>query len=85
MNHDSTRMYASDDRNKVIALDADLNFIWEIDLGSKVLASIATSQDNNEVYAATEFDIFKLIDHGCFYCLFTKKKISRFLNNFPSF
>ena len=66
MNHDSTRLYASDDMNKVIALDSDLNFLWEVDLGSKVLASIAASQDNNELYAATEFDIFKIIDHGIY-------------------
>ena len=66
MNHDSTRLYASDDMNRVIALDSDLNFLWEVDLGSKVLASIAASQDNNELYAATEFDIFKIIDHGIY-------------------
>lgn len=64
MNHDSTRLYASDDRHKVIALDADLNLLWKLDVGSKVLASIAASQDNNEVYAATEFDIYKIIDQG---------------------
>ena len=43
-----------------------MNFLWEVDLGSKVLASIAASQDNNELYAATEFDIFKIIDHGIY-------------------
>ena len=72
MNHDSSRLYASDDRNKVIALDRNLNLIWEVDVGSKILASIAASQDNNEIYAATEYDIFKLVDHGL--CLFSLEK-----------
>ena len=66
MNQDSTRLYASDDRHNVIALDAALNLVWEVDVGSKILASIASSQDNNEVYAATEFDVIKIIDHGNF-------------------
>ena len=72
MNHDSSRLYASDDRNKVIALDRNLNLIWEVDVGSKILASIAASQDNNEIYAATEYDIFKLVDHG--WCLSSLEK-----------
>ncbi len=58
------RVMVSDDNGNVIALDNDLNELWRIDVGEKVAASVAVSVDNNEVYAVTRSDIFKLIDHG---------------------
>ena len=60
----SERVMVSDDNGNVIALDAELNEVWRVDVGAQVAASVAVSADNHEIYAVTKFDIFKLIDRG---------------------
>jgi outer membrane protein assembly factor BamB len=60
----SDRVMLSDDNGNIFALDADLNELWRLDLGAQVVASVAVSVDNDEVYAVTKFDVFKIIDRG---------------------
>lgn len=61
---DGERVALSDDNGNVIALDADLNEVWRVNVGAQVAASIAVSSDNDEMYAVTKFDLTKIIDHG---------------------
>ncbi len=60
----SDRVMVSDDNGYVIALDADLNEAWRVDVGAQVAASVAISPDNHEIYAVTKYDIIKIIDQG---------------------
>lgn len=61
---DGSRIIVSDNSNNVIAFDADLNEIWRLNMGEQVAASVAISPDNNELYAVTQKNIFKIIDKG---------------------
>eukprot|EP01126_Amoeba_proteus_P020288 TRINITY_DN2068_c0_g2_i2.p1 TRINITY_DN2068_c0_g2~~TRINITY_DN2068_c0_g2_i2.p1 ORF type:complete len:638 (+),score=157.11 TRINITY_DN2068_c0_g2_i2:743-2656(+) len=61
---DSSRMLVSDDNNNIIALDKDLNFLWKVDVGHQVAASVACSHDNREIYAVTAKDVFRIQDEG---------------------
>lgn len=64
VSEDGQRVYVSDNVGNLIAYDDELNELWRFDLGSPIAASVAVSPDNDELYAVTRQDIFKLIDRG---------------------
>ncbi|WP_163930899.1 PQQ-binding-like beta-propeller repeat protein [Paraferrimonas sp. SM1919] len=64
VSNDGQRLYLSDDNGHVIVLDRDLNELWRKNVGEQIAASIAVSADNNELYAVTKHNIFKLFDKG---------------------
>ena len=64
VSEDGERVFVSDNLGNVIALDSELNELWRFDVGEPVAASIAVSPDNNELFAVTRKDVFKLIDNG---------------------
>jgi hypothetical protein len=61
---DGSRVYESDNLGNVIALDAELNEIWRVDVGEPLIGSITVSPDNHELYAVTAEDVIQLIDNG---------------------
>ncbi len=64
ISEDGNRVYVSDNVGNIIALDSDLNELWRFDIGEPIVASVAVSPDNSEIYVVTQFDIFKLVDQG---------------------
>ena len=64
VSEDGQRVYLSDNVGNVIAYDSELNELWRYDLGSEIAASIAVSPDNDELFAVTRRDVFKLTDGG---------------------
>ncbi len=64
ISEDGNRVYVSDNLGNVITLDSDLNELWRFDVGDPIVASVAVSPDNSEIYVVTQFDVFKLIDQG---------------------
>jgi len=61
---DSNRVLVSDSDNNVIALDLDLKELWKLNLGEQVAASLAVASDNNEIFAISKANIFKILDKG---------------------
>jgi hypothetical protein len=61
---DGRRVYVSDNDGHVIALDAELNELWRVNVGEPLVGSITVASDNNEIYAVTANDVFQLIDQG---------------------
>ncbi len=63
---DGKRVYVADMYGDVIALDRNLNEIWRITLPKQelVIASITVASDSRELYASTQFNIFKMEDKG---------------------
>ncbi|WP_211829723.1 hypothetical protein [Kistimonas asteriae] len=61
---DGTRVYVSDDNGNVIAFDQALNELWRQSVGEQILASITVASENNELYAITAGELFKLKDRG---------------------
>lgn len=59
---DGNRIIVSDGSNNVIAFDAHLNELWRLDLGEKIVASVAISPDNREIYAVSRSNVFKILD-----------------------
>ena len=64
VSEDGSRVYISDNIGNVIALTSELEELWRYDVGELVAASIGVSPDNDEIYAVTRNDVFKLIDNG---------------------
>jgi outer membrane protein assembly factor BamB len=64
VSEDGARVFISDNVGNVIALDRELDELWRYELDAPAAASIAVSPDNDEVYAVTRKDVFKLIDEG---------------------
>jgi hypothetical protein len=64
VSEDGSRIYVSDNTGNVIALDSGLEERWRFDVGDPLAASVAVSPDNDELYAVTRKDVFKLIDKG---------------------
>lgn len=61
---DGKRIYVGDSFKKMIAFDDSCKKVWEVDMGSQLVASIALSSENNELYGATAKSIIKVVDHG---------------------
>jgi hypothetical protein len=61
---DGQRVYIGDSYNSVLAIDTQCQTVWSLDVGSQVVGSLAVSQDNHEIYAATGMSVIKLIDDG---------------------
>ena len=64
VSEDGQRVFVSDNVGNVIALDSELNELWRLDVGEPLAASIAVSPDNDELFAVTRTDVFKLTDNG---------------------
>ena len=64
ISEDGSRVYVSDNVGNLIAFDTGLTELWRYDVGELIAASIAVSPDNNELYAVTRRDVFKLTDLG---------------------
>ncbi|MGD8826989.1 MAG: hypothetical protein PVI24_18535, partial [Myxococcales bacterium] len=64
VSEDGTRIYVSDNEGNLIALDDRLQERWRYDLGEPLAASVAVSPDNDELYAVTRKDVFRLTDQG---------------------
>jgi DNA-binding beta-propeller fold protein YncE len=64
VSEDGERVYISDNLGNVISYDSELNERWRFDVGSEIAASVAVSPDNDEIYAVTRRDVFKLTDEG---------------------
>ncbi len=64
VSEDGQRVFVSDNLGNVIALDSELNELWRLDVGEPLAASIAVSPDNDELFAVTRTDVFKLTDKG---------------------
>ncbi|MGJ8687115.1 MAG: PQQ-binding-like beta-propeller repeat protein [Spongiibacteraceae bacterium] len=64
VSQDGKRLMVSDELGNVIALNAHtLEEDWRLNVGDQLAASIAIASDNNELYAVTRTDIFKLVDN----------------------
>lgn len=61
---DGTRVYVADNDGNVLAMDSSCNVVWTLDVGSQVTGSIAVASDNDEIYASTQVDLIKIVDHG---------------------
>lgn len=61
---DGQRIYIGDSYRSILALDTRCQPIWSLDVGSQVVGSLAVSQDNHEIYAATGMNVIKVIDEG---------------------
>lgn len=64
VSEDGSKVVVSDNQGNVITLDSELNELWRLNLGANVAASVAVSPDNNELFAVTQRDVFKLTDNG---------------------
>lgn len=64
VSEDGSRIYVSDNEGNIIALDTQLEERWRYDVGEPLAASVAVSPDNDELYAVTRKDVFKLTDEG---------------------
>lgn len=64
ISEDGSRVYVSDNLGNVITLDSNLSEIWRFDVGDPIVASVAVSPDNSELYVVTQFEVFKLVDQG---------------------
>jgi outer membrane protein assembly factor BamB len=63
---DSGRVMVADNDYNIIALDAELNELWRLNMGEQIASSIAVSADNRELYASGRKNIFKIIDRGTY-------------------
>ena len=61
---DGQRLYVSDNKGHVIALNSELNEVWRVNVGEPLVGSITVAADNNELYAVTAKDVIQLIDNG---------------------
>lgn len=63
---DSSRVMVADNDYNIIALDAELNELWRLNMGEQIASSIAVSADNRELYASGRKNIFKIMDRGTY-------------------
>ena len=64
LNADGTRVYTADNDHNVLAFDRDLNPLWSLQLPENIPASISVSSENNELYAISLENVYKLLDLG---------------------
>jgi hypothetical protein len=61
---DGERIYVGDSSGRLIAVGPDCERVWERDVQSQILGSVAVSSDNQELYVSTVSRIIKLFDRG---------------------
>ena len=61
---DGKRIYVGDSFRKMLSFNDNCEKVWELDMGSQLVASIALSSENNELYGATAKSIVKVVDNG---------------------
>lgn len=61
---DGKRIYFADAFNKVMAIDEDCKDIWAVDVGTQILGSLATSDNNGEIYASGADNVIKIVEDG---------------------
>lgn len=81
VSEDGQLVFVSDNLGNVIALDRDLNERWRADVGAPLVASVGVSPDNNEIYAVTAYDVFKLVDEGDSGRIVWKSEFDAFTDN----
>ncbi len=67
LDQSGSRIYIGDNEGKLVAIDAASDScaeIWSVDIGAQIVTSLAVSSDNAEIYAATFFNIVKVVDNG---------------------
>jgi outer membrane protein assembly factor BamB len=65
LNQSGTRIYIGDNFGQLVAIDtSNCEEIWSVDVGGQIVTSLAVASDNGEIYAATFFNIIKVIDNG---------------------
>jgi outer membrane protein assembly factor BamB len=65
LNQSGTRIYIGDNEGKLVAIDtSNCEEIWSVDVGGQIVTSLAVSSDKGEIYAATFFNMIKVIDDG---------------------
>lgn len=61
---DGSRIYLGDNTTLLLAIDADCNDLWSVDVGAQIFGSVAVSSDRREIYTSTQLGITKVIDQG---------------------
>lgn len=65
LNQSGTRIYIGDNVGQLVAIDAsNCQEIWSVPVGGQIVTSLAVSSDKGEIYAATFFNMIKVIDNG---------------------
>ncbi len=62
MSSDGSRLYVSDRRDTLIAINHDCSDAWTLPMGNVITGSISISSEKNEIYAASPGGVFKVID-----------------------
>jgi outer membrane protein assembly factor BamB len=63
---DGSRLYVSDRRDLLIALNNDCTDAWTLEMGDLITGSMSISSDNNEIYVGSPTGLFKVIDEGTY-------------------
>lgn len=66
MRTDGSRLYVSDRRDLLIALNNDLTDAWTLNMGDEITGSMSIASDNNEIYIGSPGGVFKVIDEGTY-------------------
>jgi hypothetical protein len=64
MRSDGSRLYVSDRRDLLIAMNNDCTDAWTLKMGDVITGSMSIASDNNEIYVGSHKGIFKVIDEG---------------------
>jgi hypothetical protein len=66
MNTDGSRLYVSDRRDLLIAMNNDCTDAWTLEMGDIITGSMSISSDNHEIYVGSPTGLFKVIDEGTY-------------------
>ena len=61
---DGTRVYVGDNFGALIAVEADCQDAWSLNVGAQIFGSVSVPADKREVYASTQQGIVKVVDAG---------------------
>jgi len=61
---DGARVYLGDNTTLLLAVDANCQEVWSVDVGAQIFGSVAASSDNREIYTSTSQGITKVVDQG---------------------
>ena len=61
---DGSRVYLGDNTTLLLAVDANCNLVWSVDVGAQIFGSVAASSDRREIYTSTQLGITKVVDLG---------------------